>query len=300
MRRTIRIFALAVTMTATATMMQDDAGAALYAGPPQSKFEAVSSQIAIDGFWSAPASPGAWPALVAYEPWLELNPYGSGSQHSFYGYGNPIEPKPISPSSQDIPREPLTQVEPKRPAPLEVLRRPKVPIVHIAFGAPVLSPFAYTRFCLAYPDECKVHKMVFRGGAITLTAKRRAELVKVNAEVNRAITPQPNTKGLSAEKWLIAPKSGECHDYAVTKRHDLIARGWPARALLLAEVIVASGEHHLVLVVRTHEGDLVADNLNANIRNWSKTGYEWVRIQTPTNPLYWARLAHTTVYAQLR
>jgi len=31
----------------------------------------------------------------------------------------------------------------------------------------------------------------------------------------------------------------------------------------------ASSEHHLVLVVRTHEGDLVADNLNSNIRNWN-------------------------------
>jgi predicted transglutaminase-like cysteine proteinase len=34
----------------------------------------------------------------------------------------------------------------------------------------------------------------------------------------------------------------------------------------------ASSEHHLVLVVRTHEGDLVADNLNSNIRNWKLIG----------------------------
>jgi predicted transglutaminase-like cysteine proteinase len=76
--------------------------------------------------------------------------------------------------------------------------------------------------------------------------------------------------------------------YAVTKRHELLARGWPSRALLLAEVIVPSGEHHLVVVARVKEGDFVIDNLNANIRPWNKTQYRWVRIQTPSNPSAWA------------
>jgi predicted transglutaminase-like cysteine proteinase len=133
-----------------------------------------------------------------------------------------------------------------------------------------------------------------------MTPARHAELVKINTKVNQAIRPEPNTEGLAAEKWLVAPEAGDCNDYAVTKRHDLMARGWPSRALLLAEVVVASGEHHLVLVVRTNEGDFVADNLNPNIRSWSKVGYEWVRIQTPANPMYWAKLARTTVYAELR
>jgi predicted transglutaminase-like cysteine proteinase len=333
-RQAIRILALVAAMTATATMIREDAGAALYAGPPQSVSEGASgaiqtpesagnadislqtdsyggtkrqilttrSQMAAYGSWPAPPSQGAWPAVTAYEPWLELKSYGSWPQSTFYGY--PRQGEPHTSPGQPVSLEPPTQVEPSRhapqPAPLGVLRRSGAPIVRIAFSTPVLAPFAHTRFCLAYPDECKVRKMVFRGGAIKLKAKRRAELIKVNAEVNRAIAPEPNTEGLAGEKWLIAPKSGECHDYAVTKRHDLIARGWPARALLLAEVVVASGEHHLVLVVRTHEGDLVADNLNSNIRSWSKTHYQWVRIQSPANPLYWATLARTTVYAQLR
>jgi predicted transglutaminase-like cysteine proteinase len=87
---------------------------------------------------------------------------------------------------------------------------------------------------------------------------------------------------------LVAPKAGDCNDYAVTKRHDLLASGWPSRALLLAEVIVPSGEHHLVVVVRVKEGDFVIDNLNANIRPWNKTQYQWVRIQTPSNPAAWS------------
>ena len=37
-------------------------------------------------------------------------------------------------------------------------------------------------------------------------------------------------------------------------------------ALLLSEVATASGEHHLILVVRTAEGNIVLDNLDPNIR----------------------------------
>ena len=81
-----------------------------------------------------------------------------------------------------------------------------------------------------------------------------------------SVKPERNLAGVVGEEWLISPKAGDCNDYAVTKRHELLARGWPSRALLLAEVIVPSGEHHLVVVVRTNEGDFVLDNLNASVR----------------------------------
>jgi predicted transglutaminase-like cysteine proteinase len=157
----------------------------------------------------------------------------------------------------------------------------------IVFGAPILPPFAHTRFCLAYPAECRVHGLRFRGGAIALTPKRRGDLVRINAEVNRTIRPQRTNESIADEKWLIAPTFGDCNDYAVTKRHQLLARGWPARALLLAEVVAPTGEHHLVLVVRTREGDLVADNLTLAIRLWTETRYRWVRIQSPADPTLW-------------
>jgi predicted transglutaminase-like cysteine proteinase len=158
----------------------------------------------------------------------------------------------------------------------------------ITFGAPVLPPFAHTRFCLVYPAECRIRARIFRNSAIALTPARRDELVRINAEVNRAIRPQHGSESVADEKWLIAPRSGDCNDYAVTKRHELIARGWPARALMLAEVVIPSGTHHLVLVVRTRSGDLVADNLTTAIRPWTSVPYRWVRIQSPVNPLFWS------------
>src|SRR3990170_3143948 len=140
--------------------------------------------------------------------------------------------------------------------------------------------------------ECVVKRIAFRPGRVALTPERWQDLVRINAEVNRAIRFERNTQGVAAERWLIAPRAGECHDYAVTKRHRLLARNWPSRALLLAEVVTSLGEHHLVLVLRTAAGDVVIDNLTNQIRPWSQTNYRWMRIQSPMNPRYWATLAN--------
>ena len=124
-----------------------------------------------------------------------------------------------------------------------------------------------------------------------LTAERWADLKEVNQIVNREIIPERNELGLAGETWLINPGRGDCNDYAVSKRHELLDRGWPARALLLSEVVVNSGEHHLVLVVRTNNGDMVLDNLTPQIKPWSRVPYRWVRVQLPSNAKLWATIA---------
>jgi predicted transglutaminase-like cysteine proteinase len=168
-------------------------------------------------------------------------------------------------------------------------------IQYIKFDQPMLPPMAFTMFCLKYENECKPRRMVFRGGRLKLTPERMTQLQDVNQQVNAAIRPEPNLEGLRGEKWLLHPTSGDCNDYAVTKRHELIAKGWPARSVLLSEVVTTWGEHHLVVVVRTVSGDLVLDNLTGHILPWSKKPYRWVRIQTPKNPNYWASLGDRNV-----
>lgn len=165
-------------------------------------------------------------------------------------------------------------------------------LAQIGFDAPVLPPIGHSRFCLQYPDDCKVHGIDFRRRNIALTPERWNELNTVNQDVNRDIVATVTPGSGTFEEWLIAPPAGDCKDYAVTKRHQLLARGWPSRALLLSEVIVPDGQHHLILVVRTKDGDLVLDNLNANIRPVTETlrQYEWVRVETPQNPMFWARV----------
>jgi predicted transglutaminase-like cysteine proteinase len=162
---------------------------------------------------------------------------------------------------------------------------------HVVFKSAVLGPFAYTHFCLRYADDCREHGHAFRRPRpVALTETRWKDLVEVNQQVNRAITPRPYINDKTFDTWRIAPTHGDCNDYAVTKRHELLARGWPSRSVLLAEVVTTWGEHHLVLVVRTDTQDFILDNLNANIKTWSKTPYQWVRMESPTYPGLWSTI----------
>jgi len=147
-------------------------------------------------------------------------------------------------------------------------------------------PYAFTHFCLRYADECRVHEASFENAHDSW-----GDIADVNNEVNGAIAPHANPARMNYDTWRISPPSGDCNDYAVTKRHELLDLGWPSRSLLLAEVVTRQGEHHLVLVVRADGRDLVLDNLTSSVRDASETSYEWVRMQSPDNPKLWLSVA---------
>ncbi|HTO66325.1 MAG TPA: transglutaminase-like cysteine peptidase [Bradyrhizobium sp.] len=156
----------------------------------------------------------------------------------------------------------------------------------IVEASPVLAPFQHVRFCLRYPADCKSDST--QKDRVELSEQTSELLNRVNRSVNAAITPTLKTYGTNIEdRWTIAPARGDCNDYAVTKRHELIADGVPARVLRLSVVKTASGIGHLVLVVATTKGDLVLDNLTDAIRPWQRTGYEWLKIQSAADARFW-------------
>lgn len=165
------------------------------------------------------------------------------------------------------------------------------PTLHSLFlyTEPSLPPMGHSRFCLRYTNDCAVHGIDFRRRNIALSLVRALELNSVNRAVNRAIIPTLTDGDGSTEEWQISPRTGDCKSYAITKRHELLAHGWPSRALLLAEVVIPSGEHHLVLIVRVKGADLVLDNLTMEIRSVeiTSTEYRWLRVESPQNPRFW-------------
>jgi predicted transglutaminase-like cysteine proteinase len=170
----------------------------------------------------------------------------------------------------------------------------------LAEGAAVLAPFQHVRFCVKNPSECAADA----SGAeeVELDDATIRSLIHINAEVNASIEPMRKTVGYtSSSGWRIAPSQGDCNDYAVTKRHRLIEAGLPSRSLVLAVVKTAGGEGHLVLVVKTTGGDFVLDNLDAGIRPWFETHYEWVSRQSSANPRFWvqATRSHAPAPVQL-
>jgi predicted transglutaminase-like cysteine proteinase len=160
------------------------------------------------------------------------------------------------------------------------------PATSIVESSPTLAPFQHVRFCLRYPSDCKSdpneHERIDVDVGISDLLKR------VNHDVNAAIAPTVKSYGTDLrDGWTVAPTAGDCNDYAVTKRHDLIESGLPAKALRLAVVKTASGAGHLVLVVATTKGDIVLDNLTDAIRPWQSTNYQWLKIQSAADARFW-------------
>jgi predicted transglutaminase-like cysteine proteinase len=153
-------------------------------------------------------------------------------------------------------------------------------------ASPTLAPFQHVRFCLRYPSDCKSNPA--DNDRIDLNTETSAALKRVNHSVNMSIIPTPKSYGSNlGDGWTIAPIAGDCNDYAVTKRHELLESGLPSKALRLSVVTTQSGIGHLVLVVVTTKGDLVLDNLTEVIRPWQNTDYHWLKIQSATDAKFW-------------
>lgn len=169
--------------------------------------------------------------------------------------------------------------------PASVARNLGLSVSRMAEGQPTLAPFAHVQFCVLNPDQCSD-----TGGdsIVELSAQRRAQLTKVNAQINRAIRPV-NDNG-TQDIWNTDVASGDCEDYVLTKRKRLLRMGWSSRALRVAVAYTRGGEGHAVLVVKTTDGDLVLDNRFDTIKDWRSTDLHWVKIQSGKNPKLWADL----------
>ena len=97
------------------------------------------------------------------------------------------------------------------PPPLAELHAPQsqlqANVERINFDTPSLAPMAFVRFCMRYPQDCKIRGLAFRPDLVPVTEIGMAELVKVNRDVNRAISPHENTRNVSAEEWLLSPRA---------------------------------------------------------------------------------------------
>ena len=91
----------------------------------------------------------------------------------------------------------------------------------------------------------------------------------------------------AGDVWQVGVAAGDCEEFALTKRRNLIALGWPSRALRIAVARTGSGEGHAVLVVKSSRGDLVLDNRTDEIKPWTQTDLRWVKIQSGDNPRLW-------------
>jgi predicted transglutaminase-like cysteine proteinase len=151
---------------------------------------------------------------------------------------------------------------------------------------PRRPPLAHVRFCHFHAQHCEFQLDRRRPGRSE--AELMDEVRQVNRSVNRAIRPRPDP---ADDIWEINVAAGDCEDYALQKRAELLALGWPSEALRVAVVRMRNGVAHAVLLVTVGETDFVLDNMTAQIVRWNETPYRYLMIQDRANPRVWHDIA---------
>ena len=138
----------------------------------------------------------------------------------------------------------------------------------------------WVAFCRRYADECRrddfaAEPIVFEGAAKDL-------ILRVNAAVNRAITPATDLlQWGTEERWDFAETGvGDCEDYVLLKQRWLVSAGLPRQALLVTVVTDLAGDGHAVLTVHTDRGDYILDNMNDDVKLWREMPYGFVKRQS--------------------
>jgi predicted transglutaminase-like cysteine proteinase len=153
---------------------------------------------------------------------------------------------------------------------------------YLPTGAAAVPPAGFIGFCVKHLQDCIAKPQ--EPAAVELTDDRRSMLETVQYDVNTSLRPRIDP----SHAWEY-PTDGtaDCNKYALSKRRELIAKGWPRSALLLATATTETGEGHLVLVARTNKGDLVLDNRVSHVVDWSYLPYRWISVQSQQSPVRW-------------
>lgn len=118
---------------------------------------------------------------------------------------------------------------------------------------------------------------------------------RINRGRNRAIRHVADQRLYGRDDHWTIPSDddlrGDCEDFVLAKRADLIAAGVPAETLSIAIVETASGEAHAVLLIASDQGEFVLDSLSPWIARWDRVAYRWRERQRPGRPFDWVRIA---------
>ena len=132
--------------------------------------------------------------------------------------------------------------------------------------------------------------------ALAWTGRAEREQLKllnqINQAVNREVKKASDLDLYGMPEYWSLPRLvdgklyGDCEDYALEKRRQLIAAGVPESALSLAVAVTARGESHAVLMISLKSGDWVLDNLTPWATPWEDLNYRWIERQVPGTALW--------------
>ena len=157
-------------------------------------------------------------------------------------------------------------------------------------GSITSQPIGHYEFCQSHVSECDVKSADTPAPKLT---DYGWEMVRdINYHVNTTVVPMTDMEQYGREEVWAYPDSGagDCEDYALEKRRELIQKGFPVSSLLITVVRKPDGEGHAVLTLRTASGDYVLDNLDNVVKLWSDTPYDYLKRQSARNSGQWVTI----------
>lgn len=155
-------------------------------------------------------------------------------------------------------------------------------------AAQTIGPAGFYDMCTSLSAECQP---VAQSESLSL-----AEVRRINRQVNKDIRPQPEPAGVDV--WQVGPRDGDCDDYAMTKRHDLIAAGFGSERARIAVGVARGGQLHAVLVVNFGRHFYVLDNLTDAVLPVERSAVRILTVQSTENPRLWLKAPGSDVGAQ--
>jgi predicted transglutaminase-like cysteine proteinase len=168
-------------------------------------------------------------------------------------------------------------------------------------GGRTTQPIGHYEFCQREPQECL--QKTSNSRPVQLTRNLWAEMIGINNAVNTKVTPRTDAEMWGQEEyWSFPDGVGDCEDYVLEKRRELMADGVPASSLLITVVRQPNGDGHAVLTVRTSTGDYILDNLEPRVLAWRETPYTYLKRQSEKNSGAWVSIAdgHATAVGSVR
>ena len=146
-------------------------------------------------------------------------------------------------------------------------------------------PKAARELCAQYDWAC-----AGQGGSVAPSSEtERALITEVNRRVNTSVRAVSDRRQYGhVDYWTLPSKAGgDCEDYALLKKKELIRLGLDPAKLLLATVLDHSRTPHAVLIYRSSKGDFLLDNLTDDVIDWRASAYIFLRMQNPEDPRRW-------------
>jgi predicted transglutaminase-like cysteine proteinase len=159
---------------------------------------------------------------------------------------------------------------------------------YLPLSGAISAPSGAANLCSQYAWACQSARIEDVNSSAVLRAAR-----EVNRRVNQRVRPVDDMAQYRVQdNWALPTRrGGDCEDFALLKKFEMIQRGVPADRLLIATVFSRTVGPHAVLVLRLEDGDHVLDNVTDVIKPWDRTGYTFLAVQNPQAPGTWLRVS---------